>query len=372
MERAGKRRNDERAERAMKLTRHWRLWQIALLAALLASAFLSLGFGSTDVGLSDAWRVIRHAIFAGGSSTGSSLTPASAGGTAPGDPAAGVILQIRLPRTLLALLAGGLLAIAGVIMQAFFRNPLADPYLVGVSSGAALGAVLAMLLGWGLAVGGLSPVPLSAFLFAIATVAVVYLVNRRPGGLRTEGLLLSGIAIASAISAIVALLLVTSEHGIQEVLFWLLGSLASARWAHVLIVLPYGVLGLVLTLLLARDLDLLLWGDVTSAALGAHVARTRTLLLGAASLMTAAVVAVSGVIGFVGLMVPHLARGLMGSAHRRLIPAAAMLGGLLLLWADVLARTLRAPTELPLGAITSIVGAPFLVYLCSARGRKRW
>lgn len=351
----------------MRLTRHWRLWMIALVLAVAASSLLSLGFGSTEVGLADAWRVIARAC---GIGHAAALSP-GIGSEATPDPAAGVILQIRLPRVVLALLVGGLLAVAGAIMQAFFRNPLADPYLVGVSSGASLGAVLAMLLGWGVSTGRFASVPLSAFVFGVGTVAIVYMINRRPGVLRTEGLLLSGIAIASAISAIVALLLITSERSIQQVLFWLLGSLAAARWEHVLAVLPYGALGLGVTALLARDLDLLLWGDITSAALGAHVTRTRTLLLGAASLMAAAVVAVSGVIGFVGLMVPHLARGLVGAGHRRLLPAAALLGGLLLLWADVLARTLRAPTELPLGAITSIVGAPFLVYLCSARGRKR-
>ena len=364
-----------------------------LIAAWLASALLALGLGSADIGLGEAWRAVAESAgealgMAGGAASG--ITSGAADdtladettGPAPAEyeratregaaARARIIMQVRLPRVLLALLVGGLLALCGVVMQAFFRNVMAEPYLVGVSSGAALGAVLAMLLGWSFRLGWFSSVPLSAFLFALGTVMLVYLINRRRGGLHTAGLLLSGIAIASAVSAIVALLLVTSERSVQQVLFWLLGSLAAARWTHVWIVLPYAALGIGVIIWFARDLDLLLWGDTTGAALGAHVSRTRTWLLAAASLMTAAVVSVSGVIGFVGLMVPHICRSLSGSSHRRLLPVAFFAGGILLVWADVAARTLRAPTELPLGAITAIVGAPFLIYLCGTHGRSRW
>ncbi|MFH1144621.1 MAG: iron ABC transporter permease [Candidatus Eisenbacteria bacterium] len=358
----------------MAVGRHANLWIAAALVVLLASVFFSLGLGSTRVGLDDAagalWRACGFGAEDG--APGASVDAEVVGRGAGPLPADRIVLQIRLPRTLLAVLVGALLALSGLIMQAFFRNVMAEPYLVGVSSGAALGAVLAMLSGWSFRLGWFSTVPLAAFLFALGTVLLVYLINRRRSGLHAGGLLLSGIAIASAASAIVALLLVTSERSIQQVLFWLLGSLGAARWEHVGIIAPYAVVGLGVTLLLARDLDLLLWGDVTGAALGVHVVRSRTLLLAAASLMAAACVAVSGVIGFVGLMVPHIGRTLVGSSHRRLIPASMLLGGFLLLWADVLARTLRAPTELPLGAITAIVGAPFLVYLCTLSGRRSW
>lgn len=387
-----------------------------LCAALMLSMLLSLGIGSADIGPRDALRIIWNAIAEHpgknvedngaeglapkmkGASREETQTPADHGGRRLGEagqpitpetggaspevarttvpkttvprngnlvPEAAVVLQIRLPRTVLAVLVGMLLAVSGVVMQAFFRNVMAGPYLVGVSSGAALGAVLAMLLGWGFRFGGFSTVPLSAFVFALAVVALVYFLNYRRGKLQTEGLLLSGIAVASAISAVVALLMVMSSHSIHQVLFWLLGSLSAARWAHVEIVLPYAVAGMVVVVILARDMDLLLWGDVAGASLGVQVQRTRTALLIAASLMTASAVAVTGIIGFVGLMVPHIARFLVGAMHRRLTIASAFLGGLLLLWADVLARTLWAPTELPLGAITAIVGAPFLVYLCT-------
>ncbi len=325
-----------------------------LAVALLVSLWLSLGFGSVDISLGDASRSLWRSL------------------SGESDLASRVVMQVRLPRAILAALVGSLLALCGVIMQAFFRNAMAEPYLVGVSSGAALGAVLAMLLGWSVRIGWFSTVPLFAFLFGLATVALVYAIHARrrfsPGAL-----LITGIAISSAVSAVVALLLVTSEKSVQDVLFWLLGSLSTARWTHVAIVAPYAIVGLAASIALARDLDLLLWGDITGAALGVRIGRTRGILLAAASLMTAACVAVCGILGFVGIMVPHLARGLTGSAHRRLIPAAMLLGGLLLVWADVLARTLRAPTELPLGAITAIVGAPFLVYLCgSGRRQEGW
>ncbi|MBD3236642.1 MAG: iron chelate uptake ABC transporter family permease subunit [Candidatus Eisenbacteria bacterium] len=354
------------------------LLTVLLGAALLVSVLLSLGLGSADVGLGEALEIVGRSLGladatepAGRGDPSAQAIPRGAAESSPDvqpiprGAAESVVLQIRLPRTLLAILVGMLLSLSGVIMQAFFRNIMAEPYLVGVSSGAALGAVLAMLLGWSFRLGWFSTVPLSAFVFALGIVLLVYLINLRRGGLRTNGLLLSGIAVASAISAIVALLMVTSERSIQQILFWLLGSLEAARWEHIGSVAPYALIGVPAALYFSRDLDLLLWGDVTGAALGLHVSRSRTLLLVIASLMAAAAVAVAGVIGFVGLMVPHLARGAVGTLHRRLIPAAGLLGGLLLLWADVLARTLWAPAELPVGAITAIVGAPFLVYLCT-------
>jgi iron complex transport system permease protein len=326
------------------------LWLPLLGLALLVSVVLSLGLGSAEVGLAAAARAIREGLQGRANS-----------------PEASIVLRIRLPRAVLAVLVGVLLSVSGAVMQGFFRNAMADPYLVGVSSGAALGAVLAMLLGWGFSFGAFSAVPLAAFVFALGTVALVYALNRRHGRLHAEGLLLSGIALAAAISAVVSLLLVMSRNAIQQVLFWLMGSLASARWDHVEIVLPYAVLGLAVVWYLARDLDLLLWGDTTGAALGVNVERSRTILLVASSLMTAAAVAVCGIVGFVGLLMPHIARFLVGPVHRRLLPAAALMGGTLLLWADIVARTVWAPVELPLGAITAIVGAPFLVYLVLRR-----
>lgn len=330
-------------------------WIWLPLAGLLlfAAMILALGSGSAAVDTGDALRVLLARLQ----------------GAPVDSPADGIVWDIRLPRVLLAVLVGALLAVSGAVMQAFFRNVMAGPYLVGVSSGAALGAVLAMLLGWGLHLGKFSTVPLSAFVVAVAVVGLVYALNRRRGRVQTEGLLLTGIAISAAISALVAVIVLMSRDAVQKVLFWLLGSLAAARWDHLEIVLPYAVIGLAVVWWRARDLDLFMWGDVTGAALGVQVDRSRTILLAAASLMTAAAVSVSGIIGFVGLMVPHMARFLVGSTHRRLLPLAATLGGVLLLLADLLARTLWAPTELPLGAITALVGAPFLVYLCTRSRR---
>ena len=251
-----------------------------ITVALLATIWLSLGLGSADVGYGDAASAIRS-LFTSEQEV---------------SPGTDVVLRIRLPRVLLGLIVGALLGISGVIMQAFFRNVMAGPYLVGVSSGAALGAVLAMLLGWSVHIWRFSAVPLAAFIGALAVVALVYTLNRRRGQLHTEGLLLTGIAIAAAISAIVSVLLITSRNSIHQVLFWLMGSLSAARWEHIELVLPYGVIGIGVAILLARDMDLLLWGDLSGASLGVNIERTRVALLAAASLMTAAAVAVSGII----------------------------------------------------------------------------
>ena len=182
-----------------------------------------------------------------------------------------------------------------------------------------------------------------------------------------EGLLLTGMAAGALLAAATSLLMITSREALQSILFWLLGSLTAARWHDVGLLAPYAGIGLLAALALARDMDALLWGEDASRSLGVHVLRTRRLLLLVASLLAAASVAVAGIVGFVGLMVPHLARFVVGSSHRRVLPLAFVIGGLLLLWADIVARCVWAPAELPLGAITAVLGAPFLIYLCNRR-----
>jgi len=317
---------------------------------LVVSVVLACGLGGTPVGIPQAVRIL-------------------AGGPGPTNAAARmVVLEVRFPRALASVLVGMLLAVSGALMQAFFRNVMAEPYLIGVSSGAALGAVVALAAGVGTA-WGLSGVSLAAFLGALVIVAFIYVINARRGGPDPEGLLLSGIATASAVSAIVALVIIVGGRPLQQVLFWLLGSVSTASWTEVRVLAVYGLAGLLGAVFLARDLDLLMWGETTSSALGLEVPRSRLYVLAVASLLAAAAVSVAGIVGFVGLMVPHGARVIAGSLHRRLLPFCAALGGLVLLWADVAARCVAAPAELPLGAITAIVGAPFLVYL--SRGRNR-
>jgi iron complex transport system permease protein len=331
---------------------------LAAIVILIVLLLLSLGIGSTALGLGDAWRVLCWKI--------PFLRFLSSGEPAPSEVA--IIWDIRLPRTLLALIVGGSLALAGALMQAFFRNPLAGPFVVGVSSGAAFGAVLAMILGWNIYLAGVSTVPLCAFAGGLGVVLLVGLVYTRSRSARAETLLLTGIAIGSILSAATSLIMVTSQELLQSVLFWLLGSLASARWIHVGWVLPFFILGAVPALLLGRDLNALLWGDDVARSLGVSVRRVRLLILACGTLLASAAVAVSGIIGFLGLMVPHIARFIVGSSHNRVLPLSFIFGAVLLVGSDLVARKLWAPTELPIGAITAILGAPFLAYLANRRG----
>ncbi|MGD9497709.1 MAG: FecCD family ABC transporter permease [Armatimonadota bacterium] len=282
-----------------------------------------------------------------------------------------IIFDLRLPRLALALLVGCALAVAGVVMQAFFQNPMAAPSIIGVSAGASVGATIAVVTGAGVGVAELGPVPPAAFLGALATTAIVYALSRRGGSTPVGVLLLTGIAMGSLLSALAALILVTGQdptrRDLDQVVYWMLGSVAGRTWTHVLLVLPYVAVAAPATLLFARDLNVLTLGDDTAHYLGLSVEQVRLTLLALASLLTAAAVAVGGMIGFVGLIVPHLMRIIAGPDHRALLPAAGVAGGVLLALADVVARVLAAPAEIPVGIITALLGAPFFLYLLHRR-----
>ncbi|MBU1700770.1 MAG: iron ABC transporter permease [Candidatus Eisenbacteria bacterium] len=326
-------------------------------ALLLLLATLSLGVGSTSLGLDGALRVILWKV--------PLLRPLSNG--TPSGPEISIIWDIRLPRIILAILVGGALSLAGALMQAYFRNALAGPFVVGVSSGAAFGAVAAIVFGLNISFAGISAVPLCAFVGGLAVVMLVGLLNNRTGAARVESLLLTGIAVGSVLSAAASLMMITSQESLQSILFWLLGSLSSARWLHVSWVLPFFLAGSIPAFLLARDLNALAWGDEIAHSLGVSVKRSRNIVLICATLLATSAVAVAGIIGFLGLMMPHVARFVVGSDHRRVLPLSFIFGAILLLTADLAARTLWAPTELPIGALTAIFGAPFLAYLCNRR-----
>lgn len=282
-----------------------------------------------------------------------------------------IIFDLRLPRLALALLVGAALSVAGVVMQAFFQNPMAAPSIIGISAGASFGATLAVVSGIGIGLAGLGAVPLAAFVGALLATALVYLLSRRGGRTPVGVLLLTGVAMGSLMSAMAALVLVTgqdpSRRDLDQVVYWMLGSVAGKTWTHVRAVLPYiGIAG-GLTWLFGRDLNVLTLGDDTAWYLGLNVEQVRLMLLALSSLLTAAAVAVSGIIGFIGLVVPHLMRIIAGPDHRTLLPASALAGGALLTLADVVARTMAAPTEVPVGIITSVLGAPFFLYLLHRR-----
>lgn len=273
-----------------------------------------------------------------------------------------IFIDLRLARAVLAFLVGAALALSGAILQGYFRNPMADPFVVGVSSGASLGAVLATLLGFEAAAFGFSGPGLLAFVSGLGIVSLVYVLSLRRGGFKVETLLLTGIAAGALASALTSFLLFMRSDSYDQAVFWLLGSFQLAEWGQVATIAPWIALCLAASIWLARDMDLLALGDETAQALGSPVRRVRKAFLAMSALLAALAVAVSGIIGFVGLVVPHWVRLLIGPDHRRLFAASALAGGTFLLYCDLLARNLLA-AELPIGVITAAVGAPFFLYL---------
>ena len=280
-----------------------------------------------------------------------------------------VLLDIRLPRVVLAALVGGLLATAGAAYQGVFRNPLADPYLLGAAAGAGLGATLVLVAAPAGALGPLGPLPAAAFTGALAGVALAYALGRtaeRAGG-GGAALVLAGVAVTAFLTALQTLVLQANSAALQRVYGFVLGQLTGATWSDVGLVLPYAAFSAVVLQLAAHRLDVLAVGDDEAASLGVRPERVRLVVLLAASLATAAAVAVSGLIGFVGLVVPHVLRRLAGPAHAVLLPVCLLGGGAFVVLADLVARTALAPAELPLGVVTAFVGAPFFAALL-ARG----
>jgi iron complex transport system permease protein len=265
-----------------------------------------------------------------------------------------ILFKLRLPRVALGALVGAALATAGAAYQGVFRNLLVDPYLLGVAAGAGLGATVAITAGWPL-------VPLAAFVGAIAAVVITYLVGRSLGGRTATSLVLAGVAAASFFTALQTFILQRENDSLREVYAWILGRLSTAGWSEVRQAAPYVVVSLVVILLHRRLLDALAVGDEEAAGLGIHVASVRFWVVCAATLGTAAAVSVSGLISFVGVIVPHAIRLVVGSSYRAVLPLAALLGAAFLIAADLAARTVLAPAELPIGVITALCGAPFFV-----------
>lgn len=275
-----------------------------------------------------------------------------------------IVLGLRLPRVLLGMIVGASLAVTGVAMQALVRNHLADPFILGVSSGAAATATLGMLFGV-FSFLGTYALSISAFLGAAVTIILVYTLSRVRGRINITQLLLSGVAISMVMDAVTKIITLSAPNalGLHNATFWMSGSLAGAKWGY--LTLPFVVILVCMSVLMLhyRSLNALLLGDETAGTLGINVGRTQKMLVLVASLMAGATIAVSGTIGFVGLMVPHITRFLVGSDHKRVLPIAALLGGILVVWVDVAARLLIAPEELPIGILTAIFGGPFFIWL---------
>ena len=280
-----------------------------------------------------------------------------------------IVWQVRLPRVLLAGLVGATLAYSGTTYQGIFRNPLAEPYLLGVAAGAGLGATIIIISPLAYSLGPLSAVPPAAFTGAIVAVAVTYLLARVGPVVPVTTLILAGVAVGSIAGAAISYLMLTNSDRALPVLSWLLGGFNTASWPRVWLLLPYTAIAALVIFPFARTLNVLQLNDEQARQLGVNVEAVKLTLLVAASLATAAAVAVSGIIGFVGLVVPHVTRLLWGPDHRRLLPLSALLGASFLILADLVARTAAPPTEIPVGIITALIGAPFFLYLLRRQRR---
>ena len=284
-----------------------------------------------------------------------------------------ILLRIRLPHTALMALAGAALASSGAAYQGVFRNPLADPYLIGVASGAGLGAVIAMSIRWPAEWRGLYPIPLAAFIGAVLTIALVYSIARVGQTLPTTTLILAGVAVSSFATSLTSFLMFRSTSELRRAIGWMLGSSVLTGWEPFLVALPYAVIGMGALVISGHALNVLQYGEEQAQQLGLSAERAKALILVAASLTTATAVAFTGIIGFVGLIVPHFVRILWGGDYRRLLPLSILGGAWFLLMADLLARTLLAPQVLPVGIVTALAGAPFFLWvLRSAKGQAFW
>ncbi len=330
---------------------------VLLLAVLLVSILLAVQTGSTQISWGDILNVVKFRLFGAGD-------PEVYGKGAVPD----IVWYIRLPRLMLAVAVGAALAVCGVIMQAIVKNPLADPYVLGISSGASLGATVAILLGVGSFLGS-NFVGILGFAGAFGVSLLVILLSNVGGRSNSVRLLLAGMALSSVCSAASSFVVyfASDREGMMSVTYWLMGSLAGAEWGQIAFLLPFVLLCTLFFWSQSRTLNLMLLGDEVSVTLGADLHRWRLLYLLLASALIGFVVYAAGMIGFVGLIIPHAARMVFGSDHRRLIPASALLGALLLVWADVLCRTIIPRSELPIGILTSLLGAPCFVYLMARK-----
>jgi iron complex transport system permease protein len=326
---------------------------IISLLALAVMLILSLAIGSVFIPPAELWRVISQA-----SSNDTFQT---------------ILWDIRLPRTVLIALVGAALAGSGAAYQGLFRNPLADPYLIGVASGAGLGAILAMSIRWPYTMLGLLAVPLAAFLSSLLTVYIVYMMARIGSSVPTTNLILAGVAVSSFAVSLTSFLMLRSTGEVRRAIGWLLGGVSLVGWDTTLALIPYLAIGMATLVFGGYALNLLQFGDDQAIQMGLNVRRAKFVIIVAASLVTAAAVSFAGIIGFVGLVVPHIVRIWWGVDYRRLIPLSILGGASALLFADVLARIVLAPQELPVGIVTALAGAPFFLWvLRRAKNQGLW
>ncbi len=328
---------------------------VCLLVLLFAMIVVAISIGSTKIPLATTFNIMLSKIpFV-------SIVPTWEG------PIETAILNIRMPRAILAGITGAALAVAGATYQGLFRNPLADPYLIGVSQGAALGAVIGFLIPMGGSGWGLNIVPVFAFLGGLSAVFLVYSFGKVGKTLPMTTLILAGVALGAFLSAVTSYLLITSGESLHGISSWLMGGFSSPKWNQVWVTLPFSTVGALFICLYGRPLNVMQFDEEQAQQLGINVEKTKRVLLVAATLITAAAVSFGGIIGFVGIIIPHAVRLIWGPDFRFLLPLSMVCGSIFLVIADLLARIVLSPMEIPLGIVTAFFGAPFFLYLLRRR-----
>jgi len=339
---------------------HWKLYFVVATIVFLIILVASLNLGFTAIPFGDILKILAKQV----PILGNQLDPFDVSQTAQV-----IIMQIRFPRVICGALVGAALATAGVIYQGIFRNPMADPYVIGAMSGASLGSALVIVLGVGIALLGVNTLQIFAFVGSLVTVLLVYTISRSGSRVPVTMLLLTGVAVTYFQSAIVTFLqVIASDRLLHGLTFWLIGSLApTENWTKVWSILPLIVVGIIISYLYSRDLNILALGEDQAQHLGVDIERVKRILLICGALLTAAAVSISGLIGFVGLIIPHLTRVVVGPDHRVLLPTAAVIGSSFLMICDAIARVVMGSGEAPVGVITAVAGGPFFIYLLRRR-----
>lgn len=335
---------------------------LVLLGLLVVSVILGIGLGPVSIRFSDVYRVMFHrlsGIFTGQTAPLESIRESTQN----------IVWFLRAPRVLLGALIGAALTLSGVGMQAFTKNPLAEPYVLGISSGASLGAVLAMLLGVSVPVLGKLSVSMGAFAGALVSILLVYLLAKSRGSVTPIRLILVGVAVSAMFQAFTNYIVYTApdDAAVREATFWMLGGLGSAEWEDLPLLLCLVPPAFLLMLALSKSLNAMMMGDSSAITLGVNLNVVRNLLIVITALLTASSVAVSGCIGFVGLVIPHRVRSVVGPDHRKLIPISMLTGAIFLIWVDVGARMIKPPAELPIGILTAFLGAPLFLWMIRVR-----
>jgi len=341
-------------ESHLRRVSHWKLYFVLLTGVLLLVFIFSLNIGFSHIPFENILKILAKNIpILGDLVDVSGISEVQES----------IIIHIRMPRVLGGALVGVALAAAGVAYQGIFRNPMADPYTIGAMGGASFGAAVAIVLGIGVALLGVNTVPIFAFVGALGAVFLVYAISREGSRVPVTTLLLSGLTVTIFFNALVTYLKLIAGDKLHALTFWIMGGFTYTNWTDVTSILPFIIIGTAVIYLYARDLNILVLGEEQAQHLGVELEKVKKILLASGALMTAAAVSISGLIGFVGLIIPHLTRILIGPDHRILLPTSAIMGASFMMICDALARVIIAPSELPVGVITAVSGGPFFIYL---------